>query len=92
MKTFKTKISFDFDDGQEVNEVEITVPYNLTMNDVINEIHNDHDYLCFDDETDYYGINGRTPESLLNHLCDEVHEGEGWSWSGLEMDIDLELD
>ena len=46
----------------------------------------------FDNETDYYGINGRTPESLLNHLCDEVHEGEGWSWSGLEMDIDLELD
>ena len=39
-----------------------------------------------EDDEDVYGKTGRTPETLLNYICDKYY---GWSWCDFQYDLDV---
>lgn len=47
----------------------------------------EHEYLNGKDSEGIYEIQGKTPETLLDYVCEKY----GWTWKPFEFDIDLEL-
>ena len=47
----------------------------------------EHEYLNGKDPEGIYEIQGKTPETLLDYVCQKY----GWTWEPFEFDIDLEL-
>lgn len=80
------RINFTWDDGDDMQEFIITTRKGITDEDIKRELIDTHKLL--DEEEDYYGINGRNPESLVSSVC----ETNGWSWCGMEYDVDINLD
>lgn len=80
------RINFTWDDGDDMQKFIITTRKGITDEDIKRELIDTHKLL--DEEEDYYGINGRNPESLVSSVC----ETNGWSWCGMEYDVDINLD
>lgn len=51
----------------------------------MNALKTEHDHLCLVDETDIYGEEGRTPETLLEHVCKKYN----WKWKPFQFDIGM---
>lgn len=76
-KRHQCKITFRWDDGDETKIVNIYTPRETNDDDIKKALRETHDYLCLQDETDIYGTAGRTPETLVDYLCEQ----KGWSWT-----------
>ena len=85
MKKFNLRINFFWDDGDDMWEFSLTVPDNVSIEQIKETLIKTHDYLDMEDETDLYGTAGRSPETLLDYMC----EKQGWSWEEFDFDIDL---
>lgn len=85
MKKFNLRINFFWDDGDDMWEFSLTVPNNISTEEVKDALIKTHNYLDMEDETDIYGTTGRSPETLLDYMC----EKQGWSWEKFDFDIDL---
>lgn len=81
------RLEFTWDDGSDIKEFLIYAPVSVSDDDVAKSLENAHEYLCQEDETDYYGTNGRNPESLVAWVCDQ----NPWLYSD-KKDVDLRLD
>lgn len=86
-KKITVRLNFTWDDCDDIKGAMIYVPECVTEDDVTEEIVNAHNFLCNEDETDIYGIEGRTPGTLLNYVC----EKNSWEWFDIEFDVDLNL-
>ena len=58
---------------------------NYTNCNICSECYEGSEYIPVED--DVYGTAGRTPETLLEYVCEKM----GWRWQKLEYDIELEL-
>lgn len=87
MNKYKVRLNFFWDDGDDMNSFVIVVPKDITIQHVRTVLLNAHSFLDNEDASDYYGVNGRNPESLINYVCDKY----GWKSEDLEFDIDLNL-
>lgn len=85
MKNINLKLNFFWDDNIDTDEFTVTVPDNVSKDDVIDVLQKGHEYLCTEDETDTYGVCGRCPATLLNYVC----EKNNWQWNNFEFDINL---
>ena len=82
------ELSFQWDDGPESKVIVLTVPENVTDNDIIGVLKATHQELCEDkDGEDVYGTCGRCPETLMTYVCKNKKD---WSWD--EPDFALDLD
>lgn len=81
------KITFLWDDENDERLFTIIVPPNLTVDEVIDIIEDEHNYLCFEDDTDRYGNDGRNPETLLQHICEKYN----WEYTPFICDIEIKL-
>lgn len=86
MRTLNLRINFFWDDGDDMEIFELTVPSNVSNAEILDALKKEHEYLCKEDEEDVYGKTGRTPETLLNYICDKYY---GWSWRDFQYDIDV---
>lgn len=81
------ELNFQWDDGPESRTIVLTVPKDVTDENIIAVIKDCHRVLCEDeDDMDIYGTEGRSPETLINYVC-EVH---GWSWKDINFALDLD--
>ena len=85
---YNIKLNFLFDDGNDEKIVQICVPINISAEKVCEVLMQEHDYLCFEDESDRYGICGREPGTLLDFVCEKYK----WEWKSMDYDIDLEFE
>lgn len=69
-----------------MREFKLTVPNNVSNIEVADVLREEHEYLCTSDDEDIYGTIGRTPETLLNYICNKYN---GWSWREFQYDIDM---
>lgn len=86
MRTLNLRINFFWDDGDDMEAFELTVPSNVSNAEILDTLKKEHEYLCEEDEEDVYGKTGRTPETLLNYICNKYY---GWSWRDFQYDIDV---
>lgn len=87
LKKITVKLNFLWDTEIDSKEVSITVPNNITTETVINKLKEMHNYLCFEDNTDIYGTEGRNAQTLLEHTCGE----NDWTWEEILFDIELDF-
>lgn len=81
------ELNFQWDDGPESRTIVLTVPKDVTDEDIIAVIKDCHRVLCEDeDDMDIYGTEGRSPETLMNYVC----EVRGWSWKDVNFALDLD--
>ena len=85
MKKFNLRINFFWDDGDDMWEFRLTVPDNISIEQIKETLIKTHDYLDMEDEMDLYGTTGRHPETLLDYMCKK----QGWNWEKFDFDIDL---
>jgi hypothetical protein len=90
MNTYTIRINFVWDDGDDTRQFKLFVPSNVTEPEITDILSKEHEYLCKDDEEDFYGTQGRCPETLLNYVCEKYNWQ--WQWQELELDIDLNFD
>jgi hypothetical protein len=88
MKTYTIRLNFFWDDGNDMREFKITVPGNITEGKITEILLKEHKYLSVDDKEDFYGIQGRDPETLVDYVCEKYN----WQWQEFEYDIDLNFD
>ena len=82
------KINFVWDDGVDESEkIELWVPANTTVYEIISIIKKEHNFLCCDDEEDLYGCVGRNYETLLDYVCEKYN----WKWNKIKVDMEIEL-
>ena len=87
MKTLNLRTNFFWDNGDDILEFKLTVPSNISEIEVADILKKEHEYLDMEDNEDIYEINGRSPVTLLDYVCEKY----GWSWSDFEFDIDLDF-
>lgn len=81
------ELNFQWDDGPDSRTIILTVPKNMTDEDIITVIKDSHRILCEDESgADIYGTEGRSPETLMNY----VHDTHGWSWRDVDFALDLD--
>lgn len=85
LKKITVKLNFLWDTEIVTTEVSITVPNTETPETVMKAINEAHSYLCFEDDTDIYGVNGRTAQSLLDYVCEE----HNWTWEEINFEIEM---
>ena len=73
MRTLNLRINFFWDDGDDMETFELTVPSNVSNEEILDVLKKEHEYLCEEDEEDVYGKTGRTPATLLNYICDKYY-------------------
>lgn len=66
-------------------EYKLTVPSDVSEIEIADVLKREHEYLDTADEDDIYGVQGRSPETLLDYVCKKY----GWSWGDFTFDIDL---
>jgi len=86
------KLKFLWDDGEDILNCIMIVPYGTDEQTIMELLQTTHEYLCTKDQTDYYGTNGRTPEALLDYVCEHCVATGKWRWAALKPDIELELE
>lgn len=89
MSTYIMKLTYLWDGCNDICEIKITVPSNITPLMISEKLQQAHDFLDQEDEEDIYGTQGRCPETLLDYICER---NEGWNWSHLQYDGDLIFD
>ena len=89
MRTLNLRINFFWDDGDDMETFELTVPKSVSNEEILDTLKKEHEYLCTEDEEDIYGKTGRTPKTLLDHVCNKYC---GWSWCDIQYDIDVNFD
>ena len=87
MREAKIRLDYFWDDGDDIWENILIVPNNITNNQIEEIIIKEHKFLCFDDEDDIYGTQGRNAVTLLDYICKKYH----WEWKDFEFDIDLNM-
>ena len=85
LKKITVKLNFLWDTEIDSKEVSITVPDSVTSETVIEELKKMHEYLCFEDDTGIYEIEGRNAQTLLEYACGE----NDWTWEEINFDIEL---
>lgn len=88
MKKYNIRLNFFWDDGDDMKEFVLIVPIDVMLSEVNQAIVDAHHFLCFEDEEDLYGSLGRTPETLIEFVC---QKHRGWFWKEMEFEIDLNL-
>ena len=88
MNKCNVRLNFFWDDGDDMDMFTVTFHEDKTEEDVKEAILEAHDYLDNNDSTDYYGINGRNPASLLSYVCQK----HGWRYSQLQFGVDLNIE
>lgn len=87
MRELKLKMSFLWDNENDVKEFILEVPDEISNIYVTNVLRKEHEYLCTKDEKDIYGIVGRSPETLIDYVCKKY----GWGRGNLLFDIDMDF-
>ena len=87
MKKITVKLNFLWDTEIDSKEVSITVPDNITTETVIKALKETHEYLCFEDDTGIYELEGRNAKTLLEQTCGD----NDWTWEEILFDIELEF-
>lgn len=85
MKKITVKLNFLWDTEIDSKEVYITVPNDVTKETVMEKLSEMHNYLCFEDDTDIYGSEGRNAQTLLEHTCSK----HNWNWEEVIFDLNL---
>lgn len=86
LKTLTIRLTFLWDDIDEMREYKISVPNALTTKEIINIFKKEHDILAMDDElSDIYGYEGRCPETLIKYICKKYH----WNFEPVNFDLEL---
>ena len=55
MRTLNLRINFFWDDGDDMETFELTVPSNVSNAEILDALKKEHEYLCEDDEEDVFG-------------------------------------
>ena len=84
-KTVNVRINFFWDDGDDMRSFKLTVPENISDDEIMDVLKKEHEYLCTEDEDDIYGVKGRNPDVLLEYICNK----HGWAWFDFQYDIDV---
>lgn len=85
--TYSVKLNFFWDDDCDQKEFNITVPDEISLDDVQTILSAAHAFLDYEDADDYYGVNGRNPESLVDYVCNE----NGWEYEINEPDLEMDM-
>lgn len=88
MKKLNVCLSFYDEDGVQIKICQMTVPKNIAKNDVEKALAETKEWLETSEEGDeLLSIAGRTPEVLLDCVC----EKKNWSWEDFPFDLDMEF-
>ncbi len=88
MKKLNVCLSFYDEEGVQIQPCRITVPKNITKEDVEKALVETKQWLEGSEEgADLIGTKGRTPETLLDCVC----EKKNWSWEDFPFDLDMEF-
>lgn len=86
--TLNIKLNFLWDDGvPEVGQCLLNIPESISALEVAETLQKEHKFLCEEDDEDRYGFCGRTPDTLLDYVC----EKNNWDYSRFSFDIDLDF-
>lgn len=95
MKTISIEMSYIWDTEIDTDTAIITVPDDVTTENVIAVIKHQHDILdSYDDyeddnlTEDLYGDYGRCMSTLMDYICSYIKPD--WSWNTVDAAIDLE--
>ena len=85
-KTLTIKLTFLWDEADDMREYKLSVPSALTRKEIMDIFKNEHDILAMDDElSDIYGYEGRCPDTLINYICKKY----GWNYEPVNFDFEL---
>lgn len=84
-RTYLVKLTFLCDDSNDTEDVRITVPGDVTVDQLYQTLRKKHREL---DGSEVYDAQGRTPEVLLNEVCRE----NGWTWESTRYDLEISLE
>lgn len=87
-KILNLRLTFGCDVVNDTKEFTLIVPKDVSKSQIMNALKTEHDHLCLVDETDIYGEEGRTPETLLEHVCKKYN----WKWKPFQFDIGMYFD
>lgn len=88
MKNYIMELTFQWDEENDTKQVVIETPDDVSVDVVTDALNKGHEYLCFEDEEDRYGNDGREPETLVGYVCRKY----GWKWRRLGFDTCLIFD
>lgn len=88
MKILNVRLNFFWDNEDDMQEFQLSVPDKVTIDNVEKVLLKEHNYLDTEDTSNTYGANGRNPETLINFICQKY----GWAYKEMEYDIDLNFD
>lgn len=83
----KCKLTFTWDDGNETKIINVYTPREVSTEEVRKTLEETHEFLCHEDKDDNYGHGGRTPETLVDYMC----EKKGWAYQPDMGRNDIEL-
>lgn len=87
-KKYTIRLNFFWDEGDDMEEFNLFVPEETTIDEIQETLIKMHNYLCNDDTSGVYDVDGCNPETLLEYTCLNY----GWMWNELEFDLDLNFD
>lgn len=80
-KKINLKINFFLDNSIDTDMFTITVPKNVSKDDVVEALQKGHQHLCEENETDTYGTCVELPTTLLDYVCKK----NNWQWNNFEF-------
>lgn len=87
MRDVVFELNFLWDDGPDSKTIILTVPKDVTDENVIATLKALHDELCDDmNGEDIYAIGGVCPETLMKYVCEKR---ENWHWREVDFALDL---
>lgn len=87
MKTYNLKLTFLWDDANDISVVVVEVPEDVKVSSIKKALLRDHEYLCVEDEGGIYDEHGRNAETLMDYTCIK----NGWSWHRFQFDGEVGL-
>lgn len=84
------RLNFTWDDEDDLKEVLIRIPNEVSAEELQEVLLLAHEYLCNEDSEDLYGIKGRNAETLLDFICERSEWV--WKWQDIRFFVDLNLD
>lgn len=87
MQIYTIRIQFCYDDRDDSWECVLYIPNHTRPDMAATIIRRVHDYLCNEDTENVYKIQGKSPATLLDYVCEKY----GWHWKPFDFDIDLSM-
>lgn len=83
MNKYNLRLDFLWDDEIDSKYFTVYTPDNVGEIELSEIIKREHHFLDFEDKEEIYGFQGRSPETLMDYICEKYD----WKWKDFEFDM-----